>query len=186
MPTFETHQKNIDLSTYMLNTIPSLFTTVVGALGSSVLCGAQYFDSSWLATNHLFTICDLKAATTASQVGGGSTAVSNQCFRISCSESNTSECFSQRCPVQCVGCLTPVQSCTSWHGLDEVHWAIYFQTWNCQEKIAWILRINAPASLPSPSFSSLAIHVWREPGNETTALPHILIVLFYHIQNGSA
>ena len=65
--------------------IPSLFSNVVGLLD---LClepgtGGQYFNSSCLATFFLSTIGDLKAVITASQVGPGSTAVSNQCFSTS-------------------------------------------------------------------------------------------------------
>ena len=65
--------------------IPSLFSTVIGLVDSSVVScnGGQYFDSSCSATFFLSTIDDLKAVTIASQVGGGSTAVSNQCFNIS-------------------------------------------------------------------------------------------------------
>ena len=65
--------------------IPSHFSTLGELLDSSIVCctGAQYFDSSCSATCFLSTIGALKAATTASQVGRGSTAVSNQCFNIS-------------------------------------------------------------------------------------------------------
>ena len=40
-----------------------------------------------------FTVGDFKAVTTASQVGGGSTAVFNQCINISHIASEKSECI---------------------------------------------------------------------------------------------
>ena len=70
--------------------IPSLFSAIVGWFDSSFLHDAsvQYFDSSCSATYFLFTIGDVKTLTIASQVGGGLTAVSNQCFSTSRINSN--------------------------------------------------------------------------------------------------
>ena len=77
------------------NIIPSLFSTLLGLLDSSVICctSVQYFDSSCAATFFSFTIRDLKAVTTASQVGGGSMLVFNQYFSTSQSKSDGSEYF---------------------------------------------------------------------------------------------
>ena len=73
--------------------IPSRFSDVVGLLDPFLILdiGVQYFDSNCSAIFLLFTIGDLKAVTTASQEGGGSTAVSNQCFNTSHTRSVRSE-----------------------------------------------------------------------------------------------